>query len=96
MTAHSKETLRLWLTYPPKLIQRPVVYELCHKFAVIPSILQASVTEDQGILSLELNGDRAEIDRTVRWLRRIGVKVEPAKVRVTKAAAHRAGRTRVI
>ncbi len=96
MTARPKETIRLWLTYPPKLIRRPAIYELGHKFAVVTDILQASVTEDQGILSLELKGDCAEIKRAIGWLRRIGVKVEEAKVRVTRTAGRSAGLARAI
>src|ERR1043166_7684990 len=56
-----KETKRLWLTYPKKTIQRPVVYELGHKFKVVTNIRQSSVAEEVGIVSLELVGDRDEI-----------------------------------
>jgi ABC-type methionine transport system ATPase subunit len=75
----------LWLEYPPTVAHRPIVYELGHKFAVITNILQASVTDNIGLLSLELVGDAQEINRAIRWLRRVGVIVEETDVRVTKA-----------
>ena len=55
------ETKRLWLTYPKKVIQQPVIYNLGHKFKVVTNVRQASVTEEVGIVSLELLGERDEI-----------------------------------
>ncbi len=76
------ETKRLWLTYPKKAIQRPVIYELGHRFKVVTNIRQASVTEEVGIVSLELEGPRSEIKRAIRWLEGLGVKVEPVEINV--------------
>jgi L-aspartate semialdehyde sulfurtransferase ferredoxin len=78
----TKETKRLWLTYPKKAIQRPVVYELGQKFKVVTNIRQASVTEEVGIVSLELQGDRAEIKKAIKWLEGFGIKVEPVEINV--------------
>ena len=76
------ETKRLWLTYPKKVIQRPAIYELGHKFEVVTNIRQASVTEEVGIVSLELRGERAEIKRAIKWLEGLGIKVEPVEINV--------------
>jgi ABC-type methionine transport system ATPase subunit len=81
-TKTTKETKRLWLTYPKKAIRRPVIYELGHKFHVVTNIRQASVTEEVGIVSLELEGDRAEIKKAIKWLEGFGVKVEPVEINV--------------
>jgi ABC-type methionine transport system ATPase subunit len=81
-TKAAKETKRLWLTYPKKVIQRPVIYELGHKFQVVSNIRQASVTEEVGIVSLELVGDRAEIKKAIKWLEGFGIKVEPVEINV--------------
>jgi L-aspartate semialdehyde sulfurtransferase ferredoxin len=78
----AKETKRLWLTYPKKVIQRPVIYELGHRFEVVTNIRQASVTEEVGIVSLELQGDRAEIKKAIKWLEGFGIKVEPVEINV--------------
>ena len=77
-----QETKRLWLTYPKKVIQRPVIYELGHKFKVVTNIRQASVTEEVGIVSLELVGERSEIKRAIKWLEGFGIKVEPVEINV--------------
>jgi ABC-type methionine transport system ATPase subunit len=77
-----KETKRLWLTYPKKVIQRPVIYELGHKFPIVTNIRQCSVTEEVGIVSLELVGERAEIKKAIKWLEGLKIKVEPVEINV--------------
>jgi len=66
--------------YPAKLITRPVIHELGHKFSVITNVRQASVTEEIGIVSLELQGEREEIKRAIAWLEGLGIKVEPVEI----------------
>jgi len=76
----ASEKTRLWLMFPARLITRPVVYELGHNFKVITNIRQASVTDEVGIVSLELEGERDEIKRSIVWLEELGVKVEPVEI----------------
>jgi ABC-type methionine transport system ATPase subunit len=78
----ANEVKRLWLTYPKKAIQRPAIYELGHKFKVVTNIRQASVTEEVGIVSLELVGERTEIKKAIKWLEGLGIKVEPVEINV--------------
>lgn len=66
--------------YPARLITRPIVYEIAKEFAVVTNIRQASVTEEIGIVSLELDGDREEIKKAINWLEEQGVKVEPVEI----------------
>jgi len=77
-----KETKRLWLTYPKKVIQQPVIYELGHKFAIVTNIRQCGVTEEVGIVSLELVGERDEIKKAIKWLESLKIKVEPVEINV--------------
>jgi ABC-type methionine transport system ATPase subunit len=74
------ETTRLWLMYPAKLITRPIIHELSHSFHVVTNIRQASVTDEIGLVCLELNGERGEIKRSIAWLEDLGVKVEPVEI----------------
>ena len=78
----ANEIKRLWLTYPKKAIQRPAINELGHKFKVVTNIRQASVTEEVGIVSLELVGNRNEIKKAIKWLEGLGIKVEPVEINV--------------
>ena len=76
----SQQVTRLGLMYPARLITRPVIYELGRKFAVVTNIRQASVTEDIGVVSIELDGEREEIKKAIAWLEELGIKVEPVEI----------------
>jgi hypothetical protein len=76
---------RLWLMYPPRLIKRPLLWELGHKFKVITNIRQASVTDEIGIVCLEVNGRRENVKSAIKWLEKIGVKVEPIEIGVIES-----------
>jgi hypothetical protein len=76
----AQEVTRLWLMYPSRLITRPVIYEVGRKFDVVTNIRQASVTDEIGVVSIELDGDRREIQKAIAWLEEIGIKVEPVEI----------------
>ena len=79
------EKKRLWLMYPPKLITTPVIWELSQKFKVLTNVRQASVTDEIGIVCLELEGKRSEIKGAIKWLEKIGVSVEPVEINVIES-----------
>lgn len=66
--------------YPGRLITRPIVYEIGKEFDVVTNVRQASVTDEIGLVSLELDGDRSEIKKAIAWLEDLGVKVEPVEI----------------
>ncbi len=71
---------RLWLMFPTRLITRPVIWELAKAFPVVTNVRQASVTDEIGLVSLELDGERADIKSAIAWLEELGVKVEPVEI----------------
>jgi ABC-type methionine transport system ATPase subunit len=76
---------RLWLMFPPKLIKKPLVWEVGHKFKVVTNIRQASVTDEIGVVCLELDGQRAEVKAAIKWLEKVGVSVEPVEINVIES-----------
>ena len=76
---------RVWLTYPPQKIKRPIIWELGRKFDIVTDIRQASVNDEIGIVCLELDGQRAEIKAAIAWLEKNGVKVEPVEINVIES-----------
>lgn len=76
----AEDKTRLWLMFPARLITRPIVWELAKKFDIITNIRQASVTDEVGIVSLSLQGERDTIKAAIAWLEEIGVKVEPVEI----------------
>ena len=79
-TAKTPQQTRLWLMYPPKLITKPLIWQLGHKFKLVTNIRQASVTDEIGIVCLELDGARAEITAAIKWLEKTGVSIEPVEI----------------
>lgn len=76
------ENRKLWLMYPPRLIQTPIIWELSHKFDLITNVRQASVNDEIGIVCLELSGKRDDIKSAIKWLEKKGVNVEPVEIGV--------------
>src|SRR5512143_493073 len=79
------DRMRLWLMYPAKLITTPVIWQLGQKFKVVTNVRQASVTDEIGVVCLELDGRRSEIKAAIKWLESLGVKVEPVEINVIES-----------
>ena len=82
---NSADRTRLWLMYPPRLIKEPLLWKLGQKFKVVTNVRQASVTDEIGIVSLELEGQRSEIKAAIKWLEKLGVSVEPVEINVIES-----------
>lgn len=76
---------RLWLMYPPRLIKQPLLWQLSQKFKVVTNIRQAKVTDEIGIVCLEVDGKREDVKAAIKWLEKIGVKVEPVEISVVES-----------
>jgi ABC-type methionine transport system ATPase subunit len=83
--ANTPTQRRLWLMYPPKLIQEPLIWRVGQKFKVVTNIRQASVTDEIGIICLELDGERDEVKAAINWLEKRGVNVEPVEISVIES-----------
>jgi len=79
-TQESLQQTRLWLMYPPKLIKKPLIWELGQKFKVVTNIRQCSVSDEIGIVCLELDGKREDVKAAIKWLTKCGVSVEPVEI----------------
>ena len=71
--------------FPARLITRPVIWELAKKFELVTNVRQASVTDEIGIVSLELDGKREDINAAIKWLEKLGVSVEPVEINVIES-----------
>ena len=83
-TAATQKT-RLWLMFPPKLITTPVIWQLSQTFPVITNVRQASVTDEIGIVCLEMEGTRANIKASIKWLENKNINVEPVEINVIES-----------
>jgi L-aspartate semialdehyde sulfurtransferase ferredoxin len=70
--------MRVRLTFPPNLIQEPIIYRLVKDFDIVINIRRADVKEDYGWVALELDAkDEATLTKGVAWLKNQGVQVDP-------------------
>ena len=68
---------KFYLTYPKKLVKVALIYQMSQKFDLVFNVRSASVSEEIGIIALELDGPQKTIDDAVAWFREQGVTVEP-------------------
>jgi formate hydrogenlyase subunit 6/NADH:ubiquinone oxidoreductase subunit I len=70
---------RLVLTFPPEVVERPIVALLVRQFDILTNILRAEVYEGEiGRMLVELEGQARLIKEAVRYLKEQGVTVEEA------------------
>ena len=71
-------TVKVVLYFPKELIDKPILYNFSQNFKVKFNILKASINPDkEGIMVLELSGDRIEIEKGVIFFESKGIKVHP-------------------
>jgi len=70
---------RVTLTFPPKMIKEPVVYNIGHRFKLVTNIRSANVSENVGWVTLEIDGEETEYSRALNYLNEVGVIVEPVE-----------------
>ncbi len=78
----AQHRVKLYLTYPKKMVREPLIYWVARKFPVITNIRSASVNEEIGIIALELDGTERAIESAINWFREQGVTVEPIEKNV--------------
>lgn len=80
----SRVARKLWLRYPKELVDRPLVWEVGRRFKVVTNIRQASVSDEIGLVGLEVSGEEAEVENAIEFLVAEGVKVEPIELDVVE------------
>ncbi len=68
--------LTVFCTFPKERIREPILYNLGQSFRIVPNIRQASISDEIGLVKLELEGDEAEVERALKYLRERNVKID--------------------
>jgi L-aspartate semialdehyde sulfurtransferase ferredoxin len=68
-------SIRLFVSFPEELVDRPMVYEMIKKFDVVPSIRRANVEEHSGWVILEINGEQDQLDKAIAYFEGLGCTV---------------------
>lgn len=66
------------LTFPGKLKKEPLICNICKEFNIVLNIVEASFSTDTGWAILNLEGDDAEVKRTLEYLKNKGVEIKNA------------------
>jgi len=69
--------VRLQLIYPEELVKEPIICMVCKNFDVVLNIRTAKVTQDTGMITVEIDGDPEEIERAIKFIEEKGVSVQP-------------------
>ena len=69
--------MRVRLTFPAELVQKPLIYRLVKDFDLVTNIRRADVRADLAWCVLELEGAPERLEQGVAWLERQGVTVDP-------------------
>ena len=78
-------TKRIVLRFPKRLVERPLVYHLVKDYDLEFNILKASITpEQEGLMILEIKGNRGEYDKGIDYLIKAGVKIESLSQEVSR------------
>ena len=67
---------RVFLTFPQQVLNEPLIFTLGRDFNLVPNIRGATITEEKGIMALELDGEPTSIERAIAWLRSRNVTVD--------------------
>ena len=68
-------SIRLFVSFPEELVDRPMIYEMIKKFDVVPSIRRANVEDHSGWVILELNGEQDQLDGAIAYFEGLGCTV---------------------
>ena len=70
------DALRLFVSFPEELVERPMIYEMVKRFDVVPNIRRANVEAHSGWIILELSGPHPARDEAVGYLEGLGCIVD--------------------
>jgi L-aspartate semialdehyde sulfurtransferase ferredoxin len=69
---------RIVLHFPHRLVDEPIVYKLVKDYDLSFNILKAYVTpQEEGLMVLELSGEKANFEKGIAYLQSCGVKIQP-------------------
>ncbi len=69
---------RVMFTFPPELIDEPIIHSLSRQFNVVTNIRRADISESKGWIVLELEGEENDMEQGIAWVTSRGVRVNPA------------------
>jgi L-aspartate semialdehyde sulfurtransferase ferredoxin len=72
----STVSVRVKLTFPESDVRRPVLATMVRRFDVEPNIRRADVEEHRGWIVCEVDGEAAQVEAALDWVRGEGITVD--------------------
>jgi L-aspartate semialdehyde sulfurtransferase ferredoxin len=73
------------IRYNAGIVEQPIIYQLVKKYDLIFNILKARIfPRREGVIVLELSGEKENFDQGVRFLQEKGLRVEPLSKSVSQ------------
>jgi len=66
------------------MVKEPLIYEVSKRFNVSTNIRQATVSDDLGLVALEIEGTDENVEKAVKFFTEKGVKVEPIELDIVE------------
>ena len=71
-------SVRVQLDYPLERVKEPIIYHLVSDYHLIPNIRRANIdVHTGGMLVLEVEGERDDLEAGLEFLRNLGITVTP-------------------
>ena len=68
---------RVMFTFNEEQIREPIIFNLEQQFKLVTNIRRADLSEEEGWIILELEGEKNDIEQGIAWVTSKGVRVEP-------------------
>ncbi len=76
---------KIVLYFPGSLVNQPIVDKLIKEYNLSFNILKAQILPDQeGVMVMELSGDKKDFDRGMRYLKNSGVNIQPLSKEISR------------
>ena len=73
------------IRYMPDVVEQPIIYQLVKKFDLVVNILKARIfPRREGMLVVEMSGTKEHFDAGIRYLKDLGLHVEPLSKSVSQ------------
>jgi L-aspartate semialdehyde sulfurtransferase ferredoxin len=78
-------TKKIVIRYTPDAVEQPVIYQLVKQYNLVFNILKARIfPRREGVIVLELSGLKENFDHGIRYLKDMGLTVEPLSKSVSQ------------
>lgn len=84
MANEKKVRRKVYLTFPADKTKEAIICDMYDRFKVRFNLRSASVSENIGLIALELEGTAGSLDQAIKYFRERGVKVEPIEMDVVE------------